>query len=129
MNETTLSTMTDIAKNTSNTFLDNSVLGATVLLFGAMAVGLLYLFIKDNRSYKDIATSFERLVTNQESFTKAYSNTQEHHEEIVEMLIDMKKDEKLATQKCYEKLHTSLNDGHRDIKELLTDIQKSIDVK
>ena len=104
------STISKIATNTTTGYLDQGVLGLTVILFISLFVFMFYVNYKDRDELKELSNTLARLVTAQENYIEHQKSEKEHQEEFIGMISKINMEERRLTAECYSKVDDKLRE-------------------
>jgi hypothetical protein len=113
-------TASHIVKSATGGIVEQGVMGSFVILFFIIAAVLLWVILKDKDYQKKMADALTDMVDNQKSFNEQYRTSQEHHKEVVALIIDDRKIERTNTKECYGKVENRLVYHEKKLDDILT---------
>ena len=101
-------TANHVVTGVSDKFIEQGVMGASMMLFFIISAVLLWVILKDKQYQKIMADALSDMVENQKSFNTQYQASQLHHKEVLALIAETAKIERQNTKECYEKVEQHL---------------------
>jgi len=98
-------TLSHVAKTTTNAYLENGVLGATIVVLLVVSAVLFWQFMKQN----ELSSVINTMEENEKEFLAIYKKSQEHHKEVTSLITQALEIERNNTKECYKNLDSKID--------------------
>jgi len=114
----------ELVNKTVDIYLQQGVLGASVVVLLVAVVVLLSFILKDKKHQKQLADAISKTATNQEKFVIMYQESQKQHKEIVSILNETLEIERKNTKECYINVANKLDNLTHKHEHLMSILKK-----
>ena len=114
----------ELVSKTVDIYLQQGVLGASVIVLLVAVVVLLSFILKDKKHQKQLADAISKTAVNQEKFVIMYQESQKQHKEIINILNETLEIERRNTKECYINVANKLDTLSHKHDHLLSVIRK-----